>query len=112
MANAGKLTDVSQLPPDDAIIDLIRQAVSLNEQGISPPRKSGSARRPALKIPPALQAALKKDHAAATAFKAFSPSHQREYIEWITEAKKDETRDRRIAQTIQQVKARKSKEWK
>jgi len=52
------------------------------------------------KTPPDLVAALKKSPKAGAAFKAFSASHKREYIEWITEAKRDETRIRRIAQAI------------
>jgi uncharacterized protein YdeI (YjbR/CyaY-like superfamily) len=107
----GCLSDVSQLPPDKIIIDLIKQAVELNEKGMKlPPRKV--VKRPPLKTPPDLAAALKKNAKAAKTFEGFSPSHKREYIEWITEAKQEATRARRLAQAIEWVAAGKPRNWK
>ena len=59
-----------------------------------------------------LAAALRKSAKAAAAFKAFPPSHRREYIEWITVAKRPETRTRRLAETVKLVAAGKSRNWK
>src|SRR5262245_51347510 len=89
--DAGKPTEVSQLPGDRDIIDLIKQAVALNEQGVKLERPK-TKKKPPPKTPSDLAAALKKNAKARAAFEAFSPSHKREYIEWITEAKQEVTR--------------------
>ena len=59
-----------------------------------------------------LQKALNKNKTAAAAFNNFSPSHKREYIEWINEAKTEETKNKRIATTIEWVTEGKSRNWK
>jgi uncharacterized protein YdeI (YjbR/CyaY-like superfamily) len=107
----GKITDVSQLPSDKLILDLIRQAVQLNEQGVKLPRPE-SKKRPPPKTPPDLAGALRKNAKASATFEAFSPSHKREYIEWITEAKQDETRQRRLKQAIDWLAQGKPRNWK
>jgi uncharacterized protein YdeI (YjbR/CyaY-like superfamily) len=106
-----KLTDVSHLPPDDVAIAMIRQAVELNEKGVKSPQQK-KKKRPPLKMPPELATALKKNSKAAKVFEEFSPSHQREYIEWITEAKQDATRQRRLAQAIEWIAQGKPRNWK
>jgi uncharacterized protein YdeI (YjbR/CyaY-like superfamily) len=63
-------------------------------------------------VPPDLAAALKKNKKAMDHFNAFSPSQQREYIEWIVEAKGDETRQRRLETTVAQSAEGKSRHWK
>ena len=63
-------------------------------------------------MPDALQKALTKNKAAATTFSNFSPSHKYEYLEWITEAKTEETRNKRIATTIEWLMEGKSRNWK
>ena len=74
---------------------MAKEAAALNEAG-----RQGDARdegaKPPLKAPADMLAAIKKNKKAAAAWRGFSPSHQREYVEWITEAKSDETRDRRL----------------
>ncbi|MEZ5484981.1 MAG: YdeI/OmpD-associated family protein, partial [Lysobacteraceae bacterium] len=92
--------------------DYIRRAATLNEAG--PAKKT--ARRGKPKPPPAVpedfRAALKRDPAATRTFDAFSPGQQREYIDWITEAKREETRQRRLAQAIQWLAEGKRRNWK
>ena len=63
-------------------------------------------------MPADLTAALNKGGKARDAFKALSPSHKREYIEWITEAKTDETRGRRIKTAIEWMSEGKARNWK
>ncbi|HVT88832.1 MAG TPA: YdeI/OmpD-associated family protein [Tepidisphaeraceae bacterium] len=105
-----KFTRVSELPSDQVILDLIKQAMELNEKGIkSSPRP---ARRPVPKTPPILTAALRRNSKAAAGFKSLAPSHRREYIEWINEAKQEETRQRRVVQAIQWIAQGKSRNWK
>ena len=107
----GKMTSVADLPPDQVVLDLIRQAVALNEQGVKTPRKPAE-KRPALRTPADLAAALKASGRAATNFKAFSPSHKREYVEWITEAKQPATRQRRLEQAVAWIAEGKPRNWK
>ncbi len=85
----------------------------LNEQGVKTPAvRKTSTTRPPPKAPADLAAALKQNRAARTTFAAFSPSHRREYIQWITEAKREETRLRRIAQAIEWLAGSKPRNWK
>src|ERR1051326_2847350 len=95
-----KLTSIAQLPKDKIILEYIREAVALNETGTKlPPRKKPSKAKP--KAPAFFLAALRKNKKALATFEAFSPSHQREYIEWLTEAKQPATRDKRVATTLE-----------
>lgn len=111
MGQFGRITSLSELPSEKALVALIRKAASLNDEGVKAPRRKGAARQP-IASPPAFTAALKKHTKARAAFAALSPSHQREYLEWITEAKTDATRDKRIATTIEWLSEGKTRNWK
>ena len=63
-------------------------------------------------MPAALSVALQKNKKAKTAFDAFSPSYRREYVEWITEAKRDETRQQRIQAAVKWISEGKPRNWK
>ena len=106
-----KPRNMADLPSDAIILEYIRAAVALNEQGVKRP---AAKRKPAAKIevPKDLHAALKQNPKARVTFEAFSPSHQREYIEWITEAKQSATRERRLATTLEWLTEGKSRNWK
>jgi uncharacterized protein YdeI (YjbR/CyaY-like superfamily) len=80
---------------------LILQAVKLNELGTKTPVKKASA-KPVI-IPMELKTALADNKIAAAVFNKLSPSHQREYCEYITEAKKEETRLRRVGKTVEML---------
>ena len=93
----------------------IKQGAALNEAGVKVPkiRKPGLDRKTIPSAPPDdLAAALKKNAKARATFDGFSPSHRREYIEWITEAKRDETRQKRLAQAIEWLAEGKPRNWK
>ena len=107
----GRLTEVSDLPSRKTLAAYVRKAMALNDAGISAPRKQKQPARP-IKVPADLGAALKKSKKARAVFDAFSPSHKREYIEWITEAKSADTRARRLAQAVEWIEAGKSRNWK
>jgi uncharacterized protein YdeI (YjbR/CyaY-like superfamily) len=111
MGNFGKLTSVKDLPNRRELTALIRQAMKLNEEGITVPRPK-KAPKPEAKVPPELAAALKKNRKAAAQFEAFPPSHRREYVEWIVEAKRDETKARRVAQAVEWIAEGKGRNWK
>ena len=104
-----KLTDISQLPPQRVLIAYVKQAIALNETGVKrPPRKKAVA----LKAPRDLISALKTNAKAAATFKNLSASHRNEYIQWITDAKQDATRQKRLATTLQWLAEGKSRNWK
>ncbi len=68
--------------------------------------------KPPVKTPPYLAAALKKNKRAKSRYDEFPPSHKREYVEWLAEAKTDETRARRLATAIEWIAAGKGRNWK
>lgn len=107
----GRFATVDDLPSDTDVIACIREAIALNAPGNKPKAPARRA-KPALPMPADFSAALKKHAKARAAFDAFAPSHRREYIEWITDAKRDETRAKRIAQAIEWIGQGKSRHWK
>lgn len=112
MGQYGRLTGLADLPPDAELDRQVRAAMAFTDSGVRPQRAS-KPRKPEAEVPPALAAALADDPAAyATFHDTFSPSHRREYCEWIAEAKRDETRDKRVAQTIAWLRDGKQRNWK
>ncbi|MEO8413398.1 MAG: YdeI/OmpD-associated family protein [Ginsengibacter sp.] len=112
MGHLGKIMRREDLPPDKKITSWIKEAVKLNDSNVKLPAREKISPVKGIEIPEVLQKALDKNKAAAIAFTGFSPSHQREYIEWITEAKTEETKNKRIATTIEWVTEGKSRNWK
>ena len=114
----GHLESVKDLPSPRALAAMVKKAAALNEGGVTAPwmeaRREKAAARAAtpVVVPDDLAAALKKNRAAKAAFDAFSPSHRREYIAWITGAKRDETRARRLATTLAQLEDGKTVNWR
>lgn len=111
MGQFGRLTDVSQLPSQVVLEGYVRQAMRLIDEG-GVRKAAKPSPRPALAVPPELAAALAAMPAAKATFDAFPPGQRREYIEWITEAKRDETRQRRLAQAVEWMAEGKSRNWK
>jgi len=108
---AARFSDAGSFPGDEDLLAYIGEAIELNLEGVSRPRAK-PATRPELPIPAALSEALPENPSAKQTFEAFPPSHRREYIEWITEAKRETTRDKRIAQTIEWLTEGKQRNWK
>ncbi len=92
--NCEKLADAKDLPADKVMIKYIKAAVALNASGIKKPKP---AKRKAIAVPDYFKKALATNAKAKKTFENFSPSCQREYVEWITEAKREATREKRIA---------------
>jgi uncharacterized protein YdeI (YjbR/CyaY-like superfamily) len=112
MGLLGKITSLKELPDDRTMLRYIRTAAELNASTeAGRPRAVGKPKRE-LPVPADLAAALKKNKAAAETFAKFSPSHRREYIEWITEAKREETRAKRLATTLEWLAEGKPRNWK
>ena len=105
-----RMTKVSDLGSMKAMAANIKKAMALNEQGVTLPRTRGKA-KPVV-VPADFAAALGKNTRAQAAFDKFPPSHKREYIEWIAEAKRDETRSRRLQTAIKQIAQGKPQNWK
>ena len=111
MGNFGRLTSVKDLPSRKVMVSLVKQAMRLNDEGISVPRPK-KAPKPEAAVPGALAAALHQNRRAAAHFEKFSPSQRREYIEWIDDAKREDTRAKRIAQAIEWIADGKGRNWK
>jgi uncharacterized protein YdeI (YjbR/CyaY-like superfamily) len=101
------------LPADDILKDLILQAIALNKDGVKVTVvKKAPAAKTDLVVPDDLIEAFKNNAKAAEVFHDFSNSHRKEYVQWITEAKTDATRQKRIAQAIEMMEEGKSRNWK
>jgi len=111
MGHLGRITSVNDLPDKKILISYIQQAIELNEKGTKTP-KASLKKVVVLEIPKELKDALSKHPKAKAVFEKFSPSHRKEYIEWIAEAKRPETREKRIATTIEWLTEGKSRNWK
>lgn len=111
MGQFGKLTSLADLPKDSVLLACVRSAV---EQRESPASKLKRAARPAkeMSVPPDLKKALATNAKARKTFEAFAPSHRRDYIVWITEAKRPETRAQRLATTLTWLAEGKKRNWK
>jgi len=107
----GELTSVMDLPIRAAIVKIVKAAARLNEEGAKVPRPV-RAKRPPVRTPPFFMAALKKNPQALANYEAFSPSHKREYVEYLTEAKQDDTRQRRLKTAIEWIADGKARNWK
>ena len=112
MGSYGKMTSLADLPPDRTLLAHIRKAVKLNEDGGKAPTTRKSAPKPPPQAPDDLTAALAGNQAAKSVFDAFPPGCKREYIEWIVEAKRPETRAKRLAQAIEWMAEGKRRNWK
>lgn len=106
-----RVSDVKELPSEKILVEYVREAIRLNEEGIKVQRAPRAAPR-ILEVPDDLAAALKKTPVAKKTFEAFPPSHRHEYIEWITEAKQPATREKRLNQTLEWLAEGKSRNWK
>jgi uncharacterized protein YdeI (YjbR/CyaY-like superfamily) len=111
MGQFGRLTSVNQLPPPDALRGLVGKAMAAIDSGPAQakPRKPP---KPELATPDDLRAALDSAPKAASAFDSFPPSCRREYVEWIVEAKRPETRAKRVVQAVEWMAEGKRRNWK
>jgi uncharacterized protein YdeI (YjbR/CyaY-like superfamily) len=112
MGHFGRIASVKDLPSKKILTAYIKHAMKLNDDGVAAPARAKPPAPRALEIPDELSAALKKAPAARTHFEAFSPSKQRDYAEWIAEAKTEATRARRLEQALEWIAEGKSRNWK
>ena len=112
MGSFGGIRSLADLPNEKKLIGYVRKAAALNEAGVKAPGRTQPKKRKPLAMPEDLTAALKKNASARKTFEGFSPSHRREYIEWITQAKREETRKERLAKTMKWLAEGKARNWK
>jgi hypothetical protein len=112
MGHFGRIKSLADLPAEQDLLGYLREAVRLNDEGIKKPVVARQGGRPRLTVPDDLAAALERNPKAQTTFHGLSPSHRREYIEWITEAKRPETRQKRLATTLEWLEQGKLRNWK
>ena|SRR6185503_4206718 len=112
MGQFGRITSLTDLPEDRLLIEWVKTAVQLNEAGVKTPSRVRSKTPKRLIVPPDLVAALRENRTARTSFDGFSYSHRKEYVEWITEAKRPETRQKRLHTTVQWLAQGKPRNWK
>lgn len=112
MGDYGRLTALKDLPTKAEQKAAIKRAMQLIEDGVKARPDKPAAPKPALETPEDLLAARGRDAAARKTFDGFPPGQRREYVEWIVEAKKPETRERRIAQAVEWMAEGKRRNWK
>lgn len=111
MGQLGRIESLDDLPPKKTLNAWLKKAVKLNEEGVKAPR-SVKPPKPPVKVPADLKSALAENAKARAAFEGFSPSHRREYVEWIEDARRDETRRKRLAMAIEWMAKGKPRNWK
>lgn len=111
MGHFGRITSLEDLPPDEVLIDFVKQAKELNDKGIKLPAKP---KKESVEVvaPDYFMEALEKNEAALITFHEFSPSNKKEYILWVTEAKTEKTRIERLATAVEWMSEGKIRHWK
>jgi len=112
MGQFGRITSLNLVPAKRVLFDYIKKAMQLNEDGVKV--KKAPVKRVAkdLVVPPYFHSALKKNKKALTAFDGFSYSKRKEYVDWLTEAKTEETRQKRLQTSVEWLAEGKSRNWK
>jgi uncharacterized protein YdeI (YjbR/CyaY-like superfamily) len=113
MGHLGRLTSLKDLPSDKKITAWIKEAMELTDKGIKLPSKAKpAADKKELTVPDYFVKALAKNKKAKQVFENFAYSHKKDYLEWLTEAKSEETRDKRMATALEWIAEGKQRNWK
>lgn len=110
MGSWGRITSLKGIPPDDDIIKFVQMAASLNEQGIKLQKRIPKAVK--YEMPADFLNAIKANKKAWETYEAFSLSNKKEYVVWVTEAKTEETRVRRLETAVEWMSEGKPRMWK
>ena len=111
MGQLGKITSIKDLPSNKILTEYMKEAAKLNEQGVKVKKKPAPVKKETV-IPGEFLKAIKKNKKAFITFESFSPSHKREYVDWITEAKTDDTKNKRMQTSIEWMAEGKIRNWK
>jgi uncharacterized protein YdeI (YjbR/CyaY-like superfamily) len=112
MGQFGRITSISDLPDDETLLGYFREARRLNDENIKVPQKPKDTTGKELIVPECLFEALKENPLAAETWDKFAYNHRKEYVNWITEAKTEATRDKRLATTIEWLADGKTQMWR
>jgi len=112
MGHFGRITTIDDLPEDSVLVAMIRSVAERLQAGKASPAKTKSRPVEVPPLPEDLAQALAASPAAQKTYDNFSPSNQREYIEWVTEAKREATRAKRIAMAVEWMAEGKDRNWK
>lgn len=112
MGQFGRITSISDLPGDEILLGYMREAKRLNDENIKLPQKPKDQTVKELIVPECLVEALKENPLAGETWDKFAFSHRKEYVNWITEARTDATRDKRLATAIEWLAEGKTQTWK
>ena len=113
MGHFGKITSLKDLPSDKRFVEYVRKAAALNKRGIKKPANlKPRSVRPKLTVPEYLRAALRKNKKAAATFEGFSYTNKKEYVDWLTETKREETRSDRLQTTVAWLAEGRVRNWK
>lgn len=110
MGQFGKIRSLDDLPPQEELIRILHRAMELNEEGVPVPRETNSSDD--VEVPEDLAAALAENDQARGFFDGLAPGYRREYVEWITEAKREATRAKRLQTILQWLGEGKTRNWK
>jgi len=112
MGHIGRITSVKDLPSDKIMTTMIKQAMKLNDEGIKIKKAANKVSADEAVAPDYFLKALSKNKKAEKHFNAFPNGQRKEYIVWITEAKTEETRNKRMATAIEWLSEGKRRNWK
>ena len=112
MGQFGRITSVEDLPPRKTLINYVKKAVELNERGIKKPAAARPKAEKKLTVPAYFANAIQQNKKAFATFDAFPYSKKKDYVEWVSEAKTDATRQRRLETSVAWLAAGKSRNWK
>ena len=111
MGSFGRITSIKDLPPRKKLINYVRRAATLNDRGIKVERAKPK-RGQTIEAPALMMTAVRKNKQALATWEAFPYSKKKDYIDWVTEAKTDQTRDKRLATTVEWLSEGKGRNWK
>lgn len=111
MGHLGRITSLKDLPADKKLISYIKEAMKLNDVGAKLPSKTASVEKKEIVVPDYFKKAIAKNKKASSVFENFAYSHKKEYIQWITDAKTEETRNKRMATAIEWIAEGKGRNW-
>ncbi len=112
MGSFGHIASIDDLPPEKVLLGYVRKAAQLNEAGIKASTRPKRGKTTALDPPDDFEAALTKNKKARSTFDSFSTSKRNDYIEWITGAKRDQTRRERLGLSLVWLAEGKAHNWK
>lgn len=113
MGQFGRITSIKELPSRRVLLGYIREAARLNEEGINKPTSKAREKTDrVVEVPDYFSAALRRNKQAAANFQAFSYTKRKDYVDWLTEAKTEATREKRLATALEWIAENKGRNWK